>query len=80
MIKTTYGTINKKGNRYVRKSVGEDQHGRQCYKWCIQNPDKPRYDVAQGTCDADDLPDHIRKQCDTHTGMFYACLWPFESE
>lgn len=42
--------------------------------WCIQSNDK-RYDIEQGTCDAEDLPEEIRKQCDQYTGAFYACQW-----
>lgn len=61
--------------RYVRKAAGVDG----VYQWCEQSADDPRYDVAQGTCDAEDLPDDIRDKCDRHTGMgTYACEWPKE--
>jgi hypothetical protein len=55
--------------RYVRKS-GD------AYRWCEQSAVNPAYDVAQGTCDAEDLPDAVRAACDAYTGVFYACEWP----
>lgn len=57
--------------RYVRKST--DGNG---YKWCEQSAVTPAYDVAQGTCDADDLPAAVKAACDAYTGAFYACEWP----
>lgn len=58
--------------RYVAKSrVGD------FYRWCEQSSDDPRYDVAQGTCTAEDLPDHVREKCDKYEGVHYACEWPF---
>lgn len=73
MIVTTFKTKNTTllaGERYVRKIVGELK-----YCWCIQCHNDKRYDVEQGVCDAEDLPDDIRKKCDEHTGAFYACIW-----
>lgn len=59
--------------RYVRRSAVEG-----VYQWCEQSADDTRYDVAQGTCEASDLPDDIRKKCDEYDGYFYACEWPME--
>lgn len=50
MINVTYGVSNPTSKRYVRRAVGETH-----YRWCEQNPASPRYDNAQGTCDASDL-------------------------
>ncbi len=58
--------------RFVRR-----MHNSPLYKWCEQNADKPRYDLAHGTCEAEDLPEEIRKKCDEYQGAFYACEWPF---
>lgn len=55
--------------RYVRKS-GD------VYRWCEQSVTNPAYDVAQGMCDSEDLPDDVRAACDAYTGSFYACEWP----
>jgi hypothetical protein len=57
--------------RLVRKAIGAEH-----YEWCEQNADDPRYDLAQGICDADDLPANVRLQCDAYNGPFYACEWP----
>lgn len=48
------------------------------YKYCIQSRETA-YDVEQGFCDAEDLPDLIREKCDgrvVDTSAFYACEWP----
>ena len=60
-------------NRYVRKHRINDY-----YEWCEQDAVSPQYDIAQGTCEEDDLPDHIKDACDKYKGYFYACEWPFE--
>lgn len=71
MIRTTYRKEGTTSARYVKKAVGQD-----FYKWCEQDANDPRYDVAQGTCEAEDLPEHIRKECDSYVGAFYPCEWP----
>lgn len=58
------------GARYVRR-LRED-----LYAWCESSAADPRYDVAQGTCEADDLPADIRAVCDAYHGSGYACEWP----
>jgi len=60
--------------RYVAKS-----HLDNTYYWCEQSFDR-RYDVAQGTCDAEDLTDDIREICDAYHGVHYACEWPITEE
>ena len=60
--------------RYVAKS-----HVYDTYYWCEQSFDR-QYDVAQGTCDAEDLPDDIRAICDAYDGVHYACEWPMQAE
>jgi hypothetical protein len=72
MIKTTY-TSPRSGNtsRYVAKdAVGAGYH------WCEQC-DKTRFDLAQGTCDADDLPDDVKQAADElkNTWPNYV-VWP----
>lgn len=71
MIRTAYRKSGAARARFVRKSPGQD-----FYKWCEQSLDDPRYDVAQGTCDAHDLPPEVRACADKHQGAFYACEWP----
>ena len=75
MIRTQYRKPGTAKARYVRKAIGQD-----FYKWCEQSADDPRYDIAQGTCEAEDLPTDIRQKCDELEGKnagFYACEWPF---
>lgn len=75
MVETTYHTNNKRllpCNRYVKKIPSQQK-----YMWCVQSNDR-RYDFEQGTCDAEDLPEDIRKKCDEYTGSFYACIWPLK--
>lgn len=48
--------------------------------WCEQNAEEPQYDIAQGTCDAEDLPEQIRKACDEATHIHYAAIWPMDSK
>lgn len=71
MIREQYRVEGKARARYVRRALGQD-----FYKWCEQSAADPRYDVAQGTCEAQDLPDEVRAACDEYKGMAYACEWP----
>lgn len=75
MIIEMYRRDGVRGNRYVKRS--SLQKG--TYSWCIQDALDRRFDVAQGTCTAEDLPDDIRKICDEYQGYFYACEWPYEN-
>lgn len=68
-IRTNYRVPGPVSKRYVRKS------GDGC-RWYEQSAVKPTYDVAQGTCDANDLPADVRATCEAHTGASYACEWP----
>lgn len=70
-IKTTYHCGGTRGKRYVRRDLVTG-----AYRWCIQDAKKPRFDAAQGTCEASDLPDDIRAACDAYDGSFYATEWP----
>lgn len=74
MIRDQYRKEGKTLARYVRKAAGQG-----FYKWCEQSAENPRYDVAQGTCEPEDLPEDIRKKCDDQHGAFYACEWPIQS-
>jgi hypothetical protein len=58
MIKTTYSSP-RSGNtaRYVARNAVSG------YRWCEQCADTG-LDLAQGTCDADDLPDDIKQASD----------------
>lgn len=71
MIRDTYRSPGSVKARYVKKHPGNDY-----YKWCEQSAVDARYDVAQGTCEAEDLPDDIRAKCDAYDGAHYACEWP----
>lgn len=75
MIRVQYQTEGKPGKRFVKKARGQG-----FYKWCVTNADDPRYDIAQGTCEPEDLPEHIREVCDVYNGCHYAIEWPFEVE
>lgn len=66
-----YRVAGKVKARYVAKSALGN-----CYRWCEQSAENPRYDIAQGTCDAEDLPDDVKIKCDTYDGSHYACEWP----
>jgi hypothetical protein len=71
MIRTHRRSPGKAIARFVRKS-----HVGPGYEWCEQSAADPRYDIATGTCDAEDLPDEVRAACDAYYGAFYACGWP----
>lgn len=71
MVKEEHRSSGAVKARYVKKSPGQD-----FYKWCEQSLENPEYDVAQGTCDADDLPEAVREKCDEYDGYMYACEWP----
>lgn len=76
VIRTKYRVPGAVRARYIRKKIGQGW-----YEWCEQSADDPRYDVAQGTCDAEDVPTEIRQQCDsTPPNGAYACAWPFVAE
>lgn len=70
-IRERYRVAGKARARYVRKASNQGW-----YEWCEQSADNLRFDVAQGTCDAEDLPAEIKKQADDYDGIFYACEWP----
>ena len=70
MIITNHESDGPKGNRYVGRSA------RGGYRWCIQHATKKHFDVAQGSCDGEDLPKNIREKCDAYDGVHYACQWP----
>ena len=71
MIRTQYRKPETAKARYVRKAIEQD-----FCKWCEQSAEDSRYDIAQGTCEAEDLPPDIRQKCDEYNGAFYACEWP----
>lgn len=74
MILTKYRVAGPVKTRYVRKSAIHD-----FYEWCEQSAKDTRYDLAQGTCEAEDLPEAIRQKCDEMHGKTwgtYACEWP----
>lgn len=73
MIREQYRKQGEAKARFVKKAVGQD-----FYKWCEQSASDPRFDIAQGTCEASDLPTEIRQKCDEYQGSFYACEWPMQ--
>jgi hypothetical protein len=57
--------------RYVRKAFKADG-----YEWC-EKQQHSWTDLAQGTCDADDVPASIRAQADPLSGYAFAYVdWP----
>lgn len=72
MIRTTYRKEGEALTRFVKKHPCQDW-----YVWCEQSAENPAYDVAQGTCDGEDLPPEIKAACDSYTGVHYPCVWPF---
>lgn len=59
--------------RYIRR-----HHCQDWYVWCEQDAENPWFDIAQGTCEAEDIPEDVKELCDNYKGAFYACAWPFE--
>lgn len=79
MIVTTYESKrfrneNLAWRRYVRKdATGEG------YSWCLTSP-WTRFDVAQGTCSADDIDADVRALADARRGLAFSYVdWPMES-
>ena len=70
MIITKYRVAGNIKSRYVRKN-----HSTGIYEWCEQSADNLRYDIAQGTCEAEDLPEDVKKNCDEYRGAFYPVEW-----
>ena len=70
MILTSYRKEGLAKARFVKR-----RHGQGFYVWCEQSMEDPRYDIAQGTCEAEDLPEDVRFMCDHYFGSFYACEW-----
>ena len=59
------------GARMVRASI---EGG---YAWLIRDALDLRYDIAQGTCAAEDLPDDVRLAADVMRGHAYGYVdWP----
>jgi hypothetical protein len=56
------GGRRKPGDRFVR-AIGNCR-GVTGYAWCVRDALNHRYDVQQGTCDAEDLPEDVRKAAD----------------
>jgi hypothetical protein len=52
------------GDRFVR-TVRLGEH----YAWCIRDSKDHRYDVQQGFCDREDLPDDVRRAADARYGF-----------
>lgn len=53
------------GDRFVRTLLPGKS-----YAWCIRDAVDHRYDVQQGLCDREDLPDDVRKAADARFGHF----------
>jgi hypothetical protein len=76
MITTTYRSGNcrpeREGDRFVRTV-------RPCaqYAWCVRDAIDHRYDVQQGFCDREDLPDNVRRAADARFGFIPSYVeWP----
>ena len=71
-IREKYRSYGEAKDRYVRKAIR-----RPWFEWCETSLADDRYDVAQGTCDAEDLPAHVLKKClSCPPNGVYACRWP----
>lgn len=71
MIRERYRVEGTARARYIRKHLCQDW-----YEWCEQSATDPRYDVAQGTADPEDVPEDIRIICENNKTIHYACEWP----
>jgi hypothetical protein len=75
-IKVTYSAFitgaQREGKRYVRTLRPNAE-----YVWCVRDALDPRYDVQQGTCNAEDVPKHIRALADLQQGRAFSYVeWP----
>ena len=60
----------------VRATNGHIAGGRR-YAWIIRDALDLRYDIQQGTCDADDLPAEVRGAADALLGHAFSYVdWP----
>lgn len=75
MIKVTFQSNSYTEQSPVIRHVGPGYNGLN-YRWCEQSATDKRYDLRQGTCDREDLPEAIAAICDAYDGAFYACEWP----
>lgn len=75
MIVDKYRCVGEVQARYVRKC-----HASGLFYWCEQSLNNPSRDIAQGTCEASDLPPAIVEKCESYRGSFYACEWPMEDK
>ena len=63
------------GDRFVRAVHANDPAFRY-YDWCLRGSDL-RYDIAQGTCDAHDLPADVREAADRRMSQAFSYVpWP----
>lgn len=72
-IRITYAASKpeKAVERFVRAQYGGG------YFWCERGTLEKRYDVRQGTCDAEDLNPEIREAADRKLGHAFAYVeWP----
>ena len=80
MIVTTYEskrlqTRRQQWRRYVRKDAMGDG-----YSWCITSW-RNKYDVAQGRCEAGDIPADVRALADARRGLAFSYVdWPMENK
>jgi len=81
MIIVTYKAQNYRnqveGTRFVRASSGFGRLPGCYYSWCIRDALDLRYDVQQGRCDAEDLPDAVREAAEALAGQAFGYVeWP----
>ena len=75
-IRTKYRTtlLEADGNRYVKASLFDE------FRWCetsVIDRKGWRYDIAQGECDAEDLPGDVRAAALEQKGTFPGYVsWP----
>lgn len=81
MIRTTWKAQNyrnqREGARMVRASAASVGGKPHCYSWLIRDALDLRYDIQQGTCDAEDLPTGVREAADAKVGHAFNYVdWP----
>lgn len=75
MIVTTHQSRLFEPGRIYRRYVRKDAMG-DGYSWCMTS-ERGKYDVAQGICDASDIPADVKSLADARRGQAFSyVIWP----